>query len=108
MKPFFLVLSCSLFIGMVSCNNEKEVQSTEAVLRFTGLVAADGCGYFLDIDGKEYKPSNEEVIPESYQEQDVSRVQLSYEILEEPKEFSCGMLPSHYNSTIKIIDIKKL
>jgi hypothetical protein len=102
------VLMACMLPGLLSCTNTKESMSTNATLRWTGMVAADGCGYFLDIDGKEYKPSNEEVIPESFQEQEVQQVQLTYEILEEPKEFSCGMMPTRYSSNIKIIEISPL
>lgn len=108
MKSFFLLLCCGLFMSMMSCNNKNEPITTEASLRFTGLLAADGCGFFLDIDGQEYKPVNEEVIPETFQDENAHPVQLTYEKLEEPVEYSCGMKPSIYNSTIRIIEIKPL
>ncbi|WP_224994551.1 hypothetical protein [Cesiribacter sp. SM1] len=105
---FSSMLMACLLPGLFSCNSTKETHSTNATLRWTGMLAADGCGYFLDIDGKEYKPSNEEVIPDSFQEQEVQQVQLTYEILEEPQEYTCGMMPTRYSSSIKIIEISPL
>lgn len=88
-----------------SCNSDSETYTKDAVLRFTGLLAADGCGYFLDIDGKEYKPSNEEVIPETFKAQEAMNVEVTYEVLPEGEPYSCGMLPSNYTATIKILEI---
>ncbi|AHM59188.1 hypothetical protein D770_04605 [Flammeovirgaceae bacterium 311] len=110
MKPntFSALLLGSLLVLLLSCNSSNQTFTTQATLRWTGMLAADGCGFFLDIDGKEYKPSNEEVIPEAFQEEEVQQVQLTYEVLEEPQEYSCGMMPTRYSSTIRIIEISRL
>lgn len=101
----FLLLG-GLMAATISCAGEKEAITREATLRWTGMVAADGCGYFLDIEGTEYKPSNEEVIPESFQQEGEIPVVVTYTELEEPEEFSCGMRPTRYSSTIAIQEIE--
>lgn len=93
---------------LMSCNQHQDIIEAEADLRWTGPLAADGCGFFLDIDGQEYKPANEEVIPETLQNEFTQRVKLRYEVLQEPVPYSCGMLPTHYQSTIKILEISLL
>ncbi len=98
-------LCSSMLMGINSCSSQQKSFTSEATLRWTGMLAADGCGFFLDIDGKEYKPSNEEIIPETFQQHDASSVRVTYEILEEPLEYTCGMLPARYSSTIKITEI---
>lgn len=108
MKTLFNLLGmATLLFLMGACQNNMNQTTSDATLRWTGMIAADGCGYFLDIDDKEYKPSNEEVIPESFQQNDSSPVRVTYEFVEEPLEYSCGMMPMRYISTIRIVDIKK-
>ncbi len=68
-------------------------QNTTATLHWTGEIAADGCGFEVEIDGERYLPENEEAIPASFKERDSSRVQLSYVPLPEPIDRRCGMLP---------------
>ncbi|EMR01847.1 hypothetical protein [Cesiribacter andamanensis] len=80
--------------------------TAEATLRWTGMLAADGCGFFLDINGKEYKPSNEEAIPESFQQTDSSPVVVTYRLLEKPLEYSCGMMPARFASNLHILEIR--
>lgn len=98
-------LPASLILLFFSCTSNQETHTAEARLRFTGLLAADGCGYFLDIDGKEYKPSNEEVIPASFQDQESSTIEVTYQILDEAVEYSCGMMPTQYQANLKILEI---
>lgn len=100
------MLACLLLCLVFACSRGTSAQTTQATLRFTGLLAADGCGYFLDIDGKEYKPINEEAIPEGLQEQDSVAVELTYELVSPPQDYSCGMLPSHYEANLKIVEIR--
>lgn len=108
MKYFFISLRLCLLTGLWACQNQKEILTTEATLRWTGPLAADGCGFFLDINGQELKPVNEEVIPSAFQNEAAQRVQVRYQLLEEPQEYSCGMLPSRYSSTLKVLEIKPL
>ena len=87
--PTILLLSLIL-LSLYSCssNTEQPIIDAIATLRWTGPLAADGCGFFVDIEGKEYKPSNEEVIPESFKERDSSQVQIQYKVLKDLVNFN--------------------
>lgn len=108
MKLIYTSLCCCFFLGLMACGNENTTHTTEATLRWTGPVAADGCGFFLDIEGQEYKPANEEVIPDAFKSEGAQPVQLTYQELEEPVVYTCGMLPSRYSSTIRILEVRPL
>lgn len=98
-----------LIMALFSCNQQQNVLTTEASLRWTGMIAADGCGFFLDIDGQEYKPVNEEIIPKHFQQQETILVRLTYKIEEKRIEYSCGMIPARPPfKAIKIIEINDL
>ncbi|MBW3544731.1 MAG: hypothetical protein KY428_03875 [Bacteroidetes bacterium] len=109
-RSFPVAALCLLLLaGVFSCNQQHNTLTTEAKLRWTGMIAADGCGFFLDIDGQEYKPVNEEVIPEHFQQQETMRVRLTYEMQDKPLEYSCGMIPARPPfKAIKIIEINNL
>ena len=110
MKHYFSIaaLCLGLLAGLNSCTQEQNALTTEANLRWTGMVAADGCGFFLDIDGQEYKPVNEEIIPEHFQEQEAMPVLLTYVLEEKPMEYSCGMIPARPFKAVKIVEINTL
>jgi hypothetical protein len=109
MKTLFICLGLgALLLQLGGCHNGARQTSSEAILRWTGMIAADGCGYFLDIGDKEYKAVNEEVIPESFQQNESSAVTLTFEYLAEPLEYSCGLMPLRYISGIRIISIQKI
>jgi hypothetical protein len=109
MKTLFIFLCLPAFLFLTSaCQNKAQQTSSEAILRWTGMIAADGCGYFLDIGDKEYKAVNEEVIPESFQQNERSAVRVTFEYLAEPLEYSCGLMPLRYISSIRILNIQKI
>ena len=112
MKHLFsaILLLNIVLLSLYSCssNTEQPIIYATATLRWTGPLAADGCGFFVDIEGKEYKPSNEEVIPESFMDSDSSQVQIQYRVLKEPIEYSCGMLPVRYFSSIELLEVTNL
>jgi hypothetical protein len=109
MKTLFICSGLFALLFLASaCQNSSQHISSEALLRWTGMIAADGCGYFLDIGDKEYKAVNEEMIPESFQQNESTSVQLTFEYLPEPLEYSCGLMPLRYISSIRIISIQKI
>ena len=107
--PAFLLLNFTL-LSLYSCssNIEQPTINSTGTLRWTGPLAADGCGFFVDIEGKEYKPSNEEVTPVSFMENNSSQVQIQYRVLKEPIEYSCGMLPVRHFRSIELVEVTKL
>jgi len=110
-----LLFPAFLFL-LVSCQNtgqQDEVaelnQSTSATLFWTGEIAADGCGFEVEMNGKRFLPENEDAIPESFKQQDSSRVQLTYVPLADPIDRRCGMLPQpRIMPAIRILSVEAL
>ncbi len=111
-KIIFLTLT-SISIFSFSCDDtllcpNMEEYHSNAILRWTGDYAIDGCGYIIIMDQVEYKPLNEDVIdPELKLDYDV-KVKITYEIPHDEKEIACGMTKEPiYREGIQIISIKK-
>lgn len=84
------------------------VLKSDAVLRWTGDYAADGCGFFMTIDDHEYKPENESIIDDGYKSDSETQVVIEYRILSEQIEFWCGeMSDPLMRDGIRIISIQK-
>lgn len=113
MKTFLLL--ASLFL-LASCQNNTRQDElaelnhrTTATLYWTGEIAADGCGFEVEIEGKRYLPENENAIPESFKQEDSSRVQLTYARLSDPIDRRCGMLPQpRVMPAIRILSVDAL
>ncbi len=79
-----LIIICTvLFLGFMfqSCSPEEVVLSADAELTWSGSYELDGCGYFLKIDGVDYKASNEDVISDVYMTSSPATVNLEYILL---------------------------
>ncbi|WP_439882204.1 hypothetical protein ACSX1A_03375 [Pontibacter sp. MBLB2868] len=112
MKSAFLILTV-LTVAMVSCQQAAKQQgstkTTNATLFWTGEIAADGCGFEVMIDGKNFLPQNEDAIPAVYKESDSTQVKLTYMPLPEPIDRRCGMLPQpRVMEAIRIISVESL
>jgi hypothetical protein len=81
------------------CEDQKATQMKEAKIVFSGMVAADGCGWLLEIKGEEYSPIN---LGESFEE-DGLKVFVELEYLE--TGFQCGMNPNFKIPQVKIMNI---
>lgn len=84
------------------CENQRNSQMTEAKIVFSGLVAADGCGWLVEIDGEDFSPIN---LDEAY-EKDGLIVEMELEYLS--TGFQCGMNPDFKIPQVKILSIKNL
>lgn len=94
----FLILGCE--------DEENKILETDALLRWTGDFAVDGCGFFIDIGEHEYKPEDELAIPDSLKIDTGVDVFIKYELLDEPIEFSCGFQPQEIDG-LKLHSIEK-
>ncbi|GHA56451.1 hypothetical protein [Pontibacter akesuensis] len=105
-----LALSLCIFAGCQSVEQqENSAQSTTATLHWTGEIAADGCGFEVEIDGKRYLPENEDAIPAKFKERESAQVQLEYEPLAEPIDRRCGMLPQpRVMDAIRVIAVNEV
>ena len=91
-----------IFIG---CTKEKTGQ--DAILLWRGEYEADGCGIFLYINGKTYKPNNENEIGEEFKENSALNVTIDYKLPNKDIEYHCGDAPEpQKEKSIEIISIK--
>lgn len=85
---FFIFIALTL----VSCDkqdNNDTIKVDGAILDWQGSYASCGCGFFLTINGHEYKPKNEAVIGESFMRSGDIEVVVEYEIIDETIESWC-------------------
>ncbi|MFQ6677140.1 MAG: hypothetical protein ACE5D0_02365 [Fidelibacterota bacterium] len=102
-----LLLSLLLIFG---CEDKKNtILEANALLRWTGDYAVDGCGFFIDIDDHEYKPEDEMTIDDSLKINSGVEVMIQYELLNKTIEYNCGDLP-HFLEVdgIKLHSIRKI
>ena len=110
-KAVFSLLILGVFI-ISSCKKEEEFDSSiktkTAILDYQGSYAIDGCGYFLEIDSKEYKPDNEELIDSSFQTTNKTTVTIEFQYLQDPVNVYCGDSPKpRVTDGIHLISVKK-
>ena len=105
LAPLLLFAAC-LTACQSTATHETGHETATATLRWTGEVAADGCGFEVVIDGKNYLPENEDAISAAYKQQDSTQVQLVFVRLPEPIDRRCGMLPQpRVMEAIRIVSI---
>lgn len=98
MKRTTLLAALLLFtLTLFSCEEELtvcpvETEPKEALLRFTGSPALDGCGWLIEVSSKTYSPTN---LPTEFQKEEEQRVLITYELLNE--KFSCGFGNTQFN-----------
>ncbi len=86
---------------------DTNVQTKEAILSWEGEYAADGCGFFIEIDNKKYKPENEDVINNQFKTTENIKVKIRFKYLNRPIKYNCG-LSSHETDGIKVLSIEKI
>jgi hypothetical protein len=91
-----------------SCDEEEQVYTKEAILKWTGDYAVDGCGFFLKIDDKDYKPENENFISDEFKNFPNLSVLVKFIYLERKIPYGCGLTGPHQIAGIKIISIEKI
>jgi hypothetical protein len=100
-KKTFIILGLAL-IGFTACKKDEKDLVADAVVKYTGALAADGCGYLIETDNTTYKAEN---LPAEY-EQDKLVVHIRYKVLN--TKYYCGMLPNNAGITyIHINSIEK-
>jgi hypothetical protein len=118
---FFAFLIIGLhFTGCVKDNNlitdsgagsfQNDTLNTTALLEWHGEYATDGCGFIIEINEREYKAVNEEVIDESFK-LDFSPilVWIEYVNLNKKQGYYCGDSPFALKyDVIEILSIERL
>lgn len=99
----FIVITVSLSF-LTSCKKE-EYKTSNAIISWTGEYGLDGCGFFITIDHKKYKPQDESKIDDKFKTVDQPIV-IEYEIINKIIESWCGDLPeSTKTDGVRIISI---
>ncbi len=95
---FFIALTTLLFFS--ACKGKKDSVSNsmcdsceDAIIRFYGEPALDGCGWVVDVSSEIYMPTN--LLPE-YQQKDLP-VKIKYKVLE---RVNCGLVKDKYPSML--------
>lgn len=91
-----------VILSAFNCKDQKGSQMVKAKIHFSGLLAADGCGWLLEIKGKEYSPVN---LEENFQ---VDGLQVEAEVNFLGTGFQCGMNPDHKIPQLEIINLAHL
>lgn len=86
-------------------SNENQSNEKEAILKWTGAYAVDGCGYFIEMNSKRYKPENENIIDDRFQSETGINVIIEFEYLEENIQVSCGFSMPQLEEGIKLYSI---
>ncbi len=100
-------------LTFTACQNtsqsETEKLTSEATLLWTGEIAADGCGFEIEMDGKKYIAENEDAIPASFKESESSEVKLTYLPVKEQIDRRCGMIPQpRLMDAVRVISVSAL
>ena len=75
-----------------SMNTEDQTITKEAQLVWSGEYMVDGCGFKLIIDGRDYKPEDEEAIDASFKtEEGTIPVKVTYTETGETIDRRCGL-----------------
>ncbi len=104
-KYFFLFV---IVVNVFSCSDEEEVYSKQALLIWQGPYAADGCGFFIKIDDKEYKPDNENFIGDEFKQADSTDVNVKFSFTEDKIVYYCGRGGQFHIDGIHVITIDKI
>lgn len=96
-----------LLISLMACEGDTTTLKASAILTWKGEYALDGCGFFITIDGKEYKPDNETTIDPIHKYAS-TLVEVEYKLLNKKIESSCGDSPEPISTDgINIVSLRK-
>ena len=93
---FMIMILAGIVTFCLSCEENEDallnggIYLKRATLRWKGDYSYDGCGFFIDIDGKTYKPENEEIIGNEFRVHEPISVILKFKILQQKVKYLCG------------------
>ena len=105
------VLTFTFIIFLYSCGGDDKDENrlkSDAVLEWRGEYEIDGCGFFILMNDKEYKPVNEEIIDNSFKSGNTNII-IEYELSDKKIETLCydSHSPIEHAGIIIISIIKK-
>lgn len=113
MKIFAFILAFAAILSACSqknMNSENKTITKEAQLEWSGEYMVDGCGFKLTIDGKDYKPEDENAIGDEFKQQEAAiPVKVTYTETGEMIDRRCGLSTQDRSMPgIRIVTIEKL
>lgn len=105
-----LPLMLSSMLLFASCQNgaDDTQESADAVLVWSGEYMVDGCGFEVEIDGRRYKPENENEIDDALKVEGETPVVISFERLGRQLDIRCGLsTQSRLMDAIRVVSVKK-
>ncbi|MBC5992391.1 hypothetical protein [Pontibacter cellulosilyticus] len=96
--------------SLSSCEKEETCYTTvtvDGVIRWSGSYAVDGCGYFLMVGEKKYKPTNEADIPDTYKVTGWEGTPVEVKMIDYNKQVPAGCQVSYQANSAKLLEIRK-
>jgi hypothetical protein len=93
-----------------ACQNSSDGDSetADATLIWSGEYMVDGCGFEVEIDGKRFKPDNENEIDEAFKVEGETPVIITFEKLGRQLDIRCGLsTQSRAMDAIRVVTVKK-
>lgn len=103
MKIIYIIL-IALSFSIFACSEKEDILEGSAIISYSSPIV-DGCGYFIIINSIDYKPTNPEVIPESYKQLFNAVVDLKYK-LPGKFEYPCAFAGLIEGDGIEVVEIK--
>jgi hypothetical protein len=105
-----IALLCLSAIVLLSCQNSSDgdAETSDATLIWSGEYMVDGCGFEVEIDGKRFKPDNENEIDEAFKVEGETPVLITFEKLGRQLDIRCGLsTQSRAMDAIRVVTVKK-
>ncbi len=95
MKIFLVLLA--ILSTFIACKKEDDNDLQRAIVMWHGPYELDGCEYFVEIDGTEFKPLNEEIFGDQFQNGESVEIEINY-IETGNTDIPCGLMLHSYPS----------
>ncbi|WP_299708143.1 hypothetical protein [uncultured Pontibacter sp.] len=87
---------------------ERDTETAEALLVWSGEYMVDGCGFEVLINGSRYKPENENDIDEAFKIEGETPVIIEFVRLGKQIDIPCGLSPqSRPMDGIRVLNVRK-
>ncbi len=112
MKTTYLLIAllglCAFMITSCQNGSNDSEETANALLIWSGEYMVDGCGFEVEIDGKRYKPDNENELDEAFKVEGETPVVLTFERLGRQLDIRCGLsTQSRAMDAIRVVSVKK-
>jgi hypothetical protein len=103
-----ILLLTTLFFTACQNSTDGDSDTTDATLIWSGEYMVDGCGFEVEIDGKRFKPDNENEIDDPFKVEGETPVLITFEKLGRQLDIRCGLsTQSREMDAIRVLTVKK-